>query len=221
VIGASRRRGSIGGELFRNILAADFAGAAYPVNRDGEPVAGVRAYRSIEEIPDPVDLALICVPAARVLEAASSALRKGVCVISSGFAELGGESRERQERLLALVRAHGARLVGPNCLGIALPGNGLNATFAPGPLPAGRSPSPPSRARSGLPCSRRGPSPTSASPPSSRSATRPTPPPTTSSSGGKTTTRRTSSSCTCSRSATRASSAGSPAASPSSPSRPA
>ena len=52
VIGASRRRGSIGGELFRNILAGDFAGAAYPVNRDGEPVAGVRAYRSVAEIPD-------------------------------------------------------------------------------------------------------------------------------------------------------------------------
>ena len=59
VIGASKRRGSIGGELFRNILEGDFAGAAYPVNRDGEPVAGVRAYRSIEEIPDAVDLAVI------------------------------------------------------------------------------------------------------------------------------------------------------------------
>ena len=62
VIGASRRRGSIGGELFRNMLAADFDGAAYPVNRGGEPVAGVRAYGSIAEIPDPVDLAVICLP---------------------------------------------------------------------------------------------------------------------------------------------------------------
>ena len=62
MIGASRRRGSIGGELFRNVLAADFDGAAYPVNRDGEPVAGVRGYASIAEIPDPVDLAVICVP---------------------------------------------------------------------------------------------------------------------------------------------------------------
>ena len=59
IIGASRRRGSIGGELFRNVLEADFAGAAYPVNRGGEPVAGVRAYSSIEEIPDAVDLAVI------------------------------------------------------------------------------------------------------------------------------------------------------------------
>ena len=65
VVGASTRRGSIGGELFRNILAGDFAGAAYPVNRDGEPVAGVRAYRSIADIPDAVDLAVISLPGGR------------------------------------------------------------------------------------------------------------------------------------------------------------
>jgi acetyl coenzyme A synthetase (ADP forming)-like protein len=141
VLGASKRRGSIGGELFRNLLAADFAGAAYPVNLAGEAVAGVRAYRSIEEIPDPIDLAVICLPGALVLEAAEDVLRKGVsalCVISAGFAEVGSEGAERQERLLALVRAHGARLVGPNCLGIAVPALGLNATFAPRALPAGR-----------------------------------------------------------------------------------
>jgi acetyl coenzyme A synthetase (ADP forming)-like protein len=141
VIGASRRRGSIGGELFRNILAADFAGAAYPVNRGAEPVAGVRAYRSVEEIPDPVDLAVICVPGARVIDAAASALGNGVralCVISSGFAETGAEGRERQEQLLSLVRAHGARLVGPNCLGIWSSSTQLNATFAPRALPPGR-----------------------------------------------------------------------------------
>ena len=59
VVGASRRRGSIGGELFRNIVTADFDGAVYPVNRTGEPVAGVRGYESIEEIPDAVDLAVM------------------------------------------------------------------------------------------------------------------------------------------------------------------
>jgi acetyl coenzyme A synthetase (ADP forming)-like protein len=141
VIGASRRRGSIGGELFRNVLQANFAGSAYPVNGTGEPVAGVRAYRSVEEIDTPIDLAVICVPGGGVLDAAESALRKGVralCVISSGFAELGGDGLAVQERLLALVRAHGSRLVGPNCLGVATPAIGLNATFAPRPLPSGR-----------------------------------------------------------------------------------
>jgi acetate---CoA ligase (ADP-forming) len=133
VIGASRRRGTIGGELFRNILESDFVGAAYPVNRDGVPVAGVRGYRTITEIPDPVDLAVICVPASAVLAAAEDALRVGVralIVISAGFAETGSEGLDRQERLLELVRAHGARLIGPNCLGIAVPGRGLDATFA-------------------------------------------------------------------------------------------
>jgi acetyl coenzyme A synthetase (ADP forming)-like protein len=139
VIGASRRRGSIGGELFRNVLAADFSGAAYPVNRDGEPVGGVPAYKSIADVPK-VDLAVVCLPGPLVLDAAEAALMRGIkalCVISSGFAEVGAEGRERQERLLDLVRAHGGRLVGPNCLGIAVPRLGLNATFGPRPLPPG------------------------------------------------------------------------------------
>jgi acetyl coenzyme A synthetase (ADP forming)-like protein len=133
VIGASPRRGSIGGELFRNILAGDFAGAAYPVNRGGEAVAGVRGYSTIEDVPDAVELAVICVPGGQVLDAAAGALRAGVralCVISAGFAEVGEEGAERQEQLLALVRAHGARLIGPNCLGLAVAGRRLNATFA-------------------------------------------------------------------------------------------
>jgi acetyl coenzyme A synthetase (ADP forming)-like protein len=140
VIGASRRRGSIGGELFRNVLAADFTGAAYPVNRDGEPVGGVPAYKSVADVPEVVDLAVICLPGQHVLDAAEAALVSGVralCVISSGFAEVGAEGRERQKRLLELVRAHGGRLVGPNCLGIAVPRLGLNATFGPRPLPPG------------------------------------------------------------------------------------
>ena len=133
VVGASRRRGSIGGELFRNVLDADFVGAAYPINRDGAAVAGVRAYRSIAEVPDEVDLAVICVPAASVIDAAADALAhgtRGLVVISAGFAETGHEGEERQEQLLALVRSHGARMIGPNCLGIAVAGPHLNATFA-------------------------------------------------------------------------------------------
>jgi acetyl coenzyme A synthetase (ADP forming)-like protein len=141
VIGASPRRETIGGLLFRNILAGDFAGAAYPVNLRGEPVAGVRAYRSIAEIPDAIELAVICLPGELVVDAAAQALRAGcraLCVISAGFAEIGGEGIERQERLLSLVREHGARLVGPNCLGIASAATRLNATFAPRAFPHGR-----------------------------------------------------------------------------------
>ena len=140
VIGASSRRGTIGGELFRNVLEGDFTGAAYPVNRKGAAVAGVRGYASVAEIPDPVDLAVIAVPGEHVLAAAEEALRHGVralVVISAGFAEIGSEGAARQEQLLALVRAHGARLIGPNCLGIAVAGPRLNATFAARSAPSG------------------------------------------------------------------------------------
>jgi acetyl coenzyme A synthetase (ADP forming)-like protein len=141
VIGASSRRGSIGGELFRNIIAGDYSGAAYPVNPKGDPVGGVRAYTTVEEIEGPVDLAVVCVPGELVTEAARSALQAGtraLCVISAGFAETGSEGRGRQEELLALVRQYGARLIGPNCLGIASAACRLNATFARRSFPAGR-----------------------------------------------------------------------------------
>jgi acetyl coenzyme A synthetase (ADP forming)-like protein len=140
VLGASPRRGSIGGELYRNILQSDFTGAAYPVNREGAPVAGVRGYAAVEEIPDEVDLAVICVPGEYVLDSAESCLRRGIralCVISAGFAETGEEGAERQRRLLELVRAHGGRLIGPNCLGVAVAAARLNATFARNAVPFG------------------------------------------------------------------------------------
>ena len=122
------------------MLEGDFTGAAYPVNPKGVAVAGVRGYTSVAEIPDPVDLAVIAVPGEHVLGAAEEALRNGVralVVISAGFAEIGSEGAERQEQLLALVRAHGARLIGPNCLGIAVAGPRLNATFAARSAPSG------------------------------------------------------------------------------------
>jgi acetate---CoA ligase (ADP-forming) len=140
VIGASPRTGSIGGELFRNILRAEYVGVAYPVNRSGTAVAGVRAYSSVAEIGEPVDLAVVCLPGPAVLGASAEALEAGVralCVISAGFAETGADGVARQEELLELVRGHGARLLGPNCLGIAVAGPRLNATFGPRALPPG------------------------------------------------------------------------------------
>ena len=140
VVGASTRRGSIGGELFRNILESDFTGIAYPVNPKAGSIAGVKAYPSIADIPDDVDLAVFCLPAEAILAEAEVALARGtkaLCVISAGFAETGVEGTRRQEQLLARVRAHGARLIGPNCLGVFVAGVGLNATFAPHGFPAG------------------------------------------------------------------------------------
>ena len=140
VYGASARRGTIGGELFRNILDGGFERPVYPINRTGSPVAGVPGRSSLRGLGPPVELALICVPAEAVLDAARDALEAGVrslCVISAGFAEVGAEGAARQDDLLRHVRAHGGRLIGPNCLGVAATGARLNATFAAQPLPPG------------------------------------------------------------------------------------
>ncbi|HUJ92927.1 MAG TPA: acetate--CoA ligase family protein, partial [Gaiellaceae bacterium] len=121
-------------------LDADFAGSAYPVNRGGDPVAGVHGYKTVGDIPDTVELAVVCLPGEHVNAAVQEALEAGVravCVISAGFAEIGAEGRIRQEQLIALIREHGARLVGPNCLGIASTAVNLNATFAPRAFPTG------------------------------------------------------------------------------------
>ncbi len=143
VIGASRQRGTIGGEIFHNLLAYGFAGPVYPVNPRAEVVQSVPAYPAVDAIPGPVDLAVIAVPAQHVLAAAEACARKGVraiVVISAGFAETGEEGRARQADLVRVCRAAGMRLIGPNGMGIANtdPAVRLNATFAPIAPPQGR-----------------------------------------------------------------------------------
>jgi acetyl coenzyme A synthetase (ADP forming)-like protein len=141
VIGASRRRGTVAGELFHNLLAAGFNGPVYPVNPKASVVQSVLAYRSVLDVPGPVDLAVLVVPAPCVVQAARECATKGVraiVVISAGFAETGPEGAQRQRELLAVCRAAGMRLIGPNCLGILNtdPQVGLDATFGPiVPLP--------------------------------------------------------------------------------------
>ncbi len=143
VIGASRRRGTIGGELFHNLLTYGFAGPVYPVNPEAAVVQSVVAYRTVEEIPGPVDLAVIAVPASAVSAAAEACARKQVralVVISSGFAEVGEEGRARQAELVRICEETGMRLIGPNCMGIVNtdPAVRLNATFAQRTPPTGR-----------------------------------------------------------------------------------
>jgi len=136
VIGASRSRESLGGAILHNLLEAGFQGPVYPVNPNSSHVQSVPAYPDIESIPGSVDLAVIVIPAAHVLEAVEACGRKGVralIVISAGFKEIGPEGAEREQELVAAVRRHGMRLVGPNCLGLLNtdPTVSLNATFAP------------------------------------------------------------------------------------------
>jgi acetyl coenzyme A synthetase (ADP forming)-like protein len=142
VIGGSRRRGTVGGELRHNLLSAGFGGAVYVVNRHVGNVQGVDACTSVAGLPEPVDLAVIAVPAAGVLDVARDCAAAGVhalVVISAGFAELGHDGVERQRELLLICRDAGMRLVGPNCLGVVNTAADvrLNATFAPHPAPPG------------------------------------------------------------------------------------
>ncbi|HUG88249.1 MAG TPA: GNAT family N-acetyltransferase [Actinomycetota bacterium] len=143
VIGASRTRGSIGGEVFHNLLVTGFQGPVYPVNPKTPVVQSVAAYPSIRDVPETVDLGVIVVPASAVLEVAKECAEGGVrslVVISSGFAEVGEEGAERQSELLAICRDAGMRLIGPNCMGIVNtdPEVRLNASFAPAFPPHGR-----------------------------------------------------------------------------------
>jgi acetate---CoA ligase (ADP-forming) len=143
VIGASRRRGTVAGELFHNLLAGGFEGPVYPVNPNARVVQSVVAYPSVTEVPGPVDLAVLAVPAAAVVAAATECAAKGVralVVISAGFAETGPGGAERQARLLAVCREAGMRLIGPNCLGVLNtdPNVRLHATFGPTAPLAGR-----------------------------------------------------------------------------------
>jgi acyl-CoA synthetase (NDP forming)/RimJ/RimL family protein N-acetyltransferase len=126
VIGASRKRGTVGREILQNIVGAGFAGEIYPVNPRATSLAGLRCLASAADLPEHVDVAVIAVPAAAVPEVAEQCGQRGVrslVVITSGLGAQGAD-------LLASCRRHGMRLVGPNCFGIAVPGISLDATFA-------------------------------------------------------------------------------------------
>lgn len=136
VIGASRRQDTIGATLVRNLVLGEFTGRVYVVNSQAEAVAGMPAYKTVQDIPDQVDLAIVAVPADAVQDVVLDCAAKGVhglIVISSGFAETGEEGRRRQRRLVGLARSYGVRLVGPNCLGVINTATAvsLNASLAP------------------------------------------------------------------------------------------
>lgn len=142
VIGASRRRGSIAGEVFRNLLTCGFPGPVHPVNPAARAVQSVRAFPTVADVPDDIDLAVVVVPRRDVLatvRACADRGVRGVIVITAGFAEVGPEGKALQDELVQLVRARGMRMLGPNCLGLLNtdPTVPLNATFAPTWPPAG------------------------------------------------------------------------------------
>ncbi|MBE7161259.1 MAG: GNAT family N-acetyltransferase [Williamsia herbipolensis] len=136
IIGASTDPRKVGNALLANVIAGGFQGPVFPVNAEARAVRGIRSYPSVRDIPDPVDLAIVAVPAETVGDVLQDCLAKNVktmVVVSAGFAESGEAGAVAQRTLVHEIRAHGMRLVGPNALGVINtdPEVALNATLAP------------------------------------------------------------------------------------------
>ncbi len=136
VIGASPQQGSMGAAVLDNLRRGGYRGRLSVVDPGADAARGVRAYRSIADVPGPVDLAVVAAPAASAVDVARECGAAGVralVVLSAGFAELDTRGRKRQAELLSVCRASGMRLVGPNCLGVlnTSAAVALNASFAP------------------------------------------------------------------------------------------
>jgi acetyl coenzyme A synthetase (ADP forming)-like protein len=144
VVGASRTPNTLGHQILANLVKYEYTGTVYPVNPNASAIHAIKAWPSLTAIPDPVELAIVCVPKGLVAQVAEEAGRKGVkalVVISAGFREVGGAGAERERELLEICRRHDMRLVGPNCMGVlnADPAVSMNATFAPSMPPFGRA----------------------------------------------------------------------------------
>src|SRR5512137_1379036 len=140
VVGATNRPGSIGLAIFRNLLDGGYQGILYPVNPKAKSIQGVKAYPSLLEIPDEVDMAVLIVPpghVANTIEEAAKKQIKACMVITAGFKEIGGQGVELEKHVKSVAKAHGIRLLGPNCLGAANtnPNVRMNASFA-GTMPS-------------------------------------------------------------------------------------
>ena len=135
VIGASATPGKVGHDIFANILQGGYTGTLYPVNPNAKSILCVRAYPSVKEIPDQVDLAVLILPPRLALEAVKEAAAKGVkgiIIVSAGFREVGDQGAAIENQIISICKEAAIRLVGPNCLGVInpLPEIRLNASFS-------------------------------------------------------------------------------------------
>ena len=132
LFGASDRQNSVGGIVLRNLLNSGYGGRVYPINPKREEVQGQRAFGSIEDIHEAVDLAVVATPAATIPAIVEACGEHGVrmmLILSAGFRETGDAGLRLEEKVTQLAKRHGIRLMGPNCLGIIRPERGLNITF--------------------------------------------------------------------------------------------
>jgi len=142
VIGASNEATKLGHAVLANLLAGPLTGPVYPVNSESLAVQGIKAYPSVTDIPDAVDVAVVTVPstAAEVVEECRSKGVHGLVVMAAGFADADAVGADAQRQLVAVARANGMRVLGPNCLGMVNtdPEVRMNATPAPVIPPPGR-----------------------------------------------------------------------------------
>jgi len=132
VIGASDEEGSVGYTLMKNLTELKFKGKVYPVNIRKKKMLGFKAYQTVDQLPETVDLAVIATPAKTVPEVAEQCGKAGIIgiiIISAGFKEVGPEGKALEERILEIKKKYNLRIIGPNCLGIIRPSINLNATF--------------------------------------------------------------------------------------------
>jgi acetyl coenzyme A synthetase (ADP forming)-like protein len=130
VIGASHNPEKIGYKIVENILACGYGGDVYPINPEGGEIMGITAYKSVADVADEIDVAVITIPAKYVYDAVKSCADKGVkfaLVISSGFSEVGDVDSEK--KIVSYAREHGMRIIGPNIFGMYVAKSSFNATF--------------------------------------------------------------------------------------------
>jgi len=142
VIGASRDPTKLGYGIMRNLLDPEhgYRGPIYPVNPKADEILGLRSYPDIAAVPDPVELAVLVIPAALVPDTIDACGRRGIraaIVISGGFREVGPRGAALEEAMVAAGRRHGMRIMGPNGIGVIDTHTPLNTTFVPGMPPAG------------------------------------------------------------------------------------
>ncbi len=141
IVGASRQKSKVGYEILANMMGAGYKGEIYPVNPQADTIEGFKCYPDLESIKKVPELVIIVVPAKivpAIMQQCAKVGTRAVIIITAGFKEVGKEGRELEEQVSQTARQAGIRVIGPNCLGVIVPANKLNASFG-GDLPAAGS----------------------------------------------------------------------------------
>ncbi|MEA3224497.1 MAG: acetate--CoA ligase family protein [Planctomycetota bacterium] len=138
VVGASQQKGKVGYEILKNMIDAGFEGKIFPINPNAQSIEGLDCHPDLESLGQTPDLVIIIIPAKivpAIMQQCAKVGVKSVIIITAGFKEIGEEGRELEKKISQIARQAGIRLIGPNCLGLIVPANKLNASFG-GKLPA-------------------------------------------------------------------------------------